>query len=45
LDVPEAVRQELAFHLVDDIGEVLDHALAATKPTPQAAHPAKTTAW
>jgi ATP-dependent Lon protease len=28
-DVPEAVREEVAFHLVDEIGEVLDHALAA----------------
>ena len=27
-DVPEAVRQEVAFHLVDEIGEVLEHALA-----------------
>jgi ATP-dependent Lon protease len=27
-DVPEAVRQELTFHLAEEIGEVLDHALA-----------------
>jgi ATP-dependent Lon protease len=26
-DVPEAVREELTFHLVDDVGEVLDLAL------------------
>jgi ATP-dependent Lon protease len=27
-DVPEAVRQEMTFHLATDIGEVLDAALA-----------------
>jgi ATP-dependent Lon protease len=37
-DVPEAVREELTFHLVDEIGEVLDHALAsAEQPAGQAA--------
>jgi ATP-dependent Lon protease len=28
-DVPEAVRQQMTFHLAGDIGEVLEHALAA----------------
>ena len=29
-DVPEAVREEMTFHLASEIGEVLDAALAAT---------------
>ncbi|HEX6677098.1 MAG TPA: endopeptidase La [Actinomycetes bacterium] len=33
-DVPEAVREELTFHLVDEIGEVLDHALATNQDEP-----------
>jgi ATP-dependent Lon protease len=33
-DVPEAVRQEVSFHLVDEIGEVLEHALAAHDGVP-----------
>ena len=28
-DVPETVRDEMTFHLVDDVAEVLDLALAA----------------
>ena len=28
-DVPEAVRDEMTFHLVDDVREVLDLALGA----------------
>jgi len=28
-DVPEAVRSEIAIHLVDDVGEVLELALTA----------------
>ncbi len=28
-DVPEAVRDEMTFHLVDDVTEVLDLALTA----------------
>ncbi|HEY2958291.1 MAG TPA: endopeptidase La [Actinomycetota bacterium] len=37
-DVPEAVREELTFHLAEEIGEVLDHALARqAEPAGQAA--------
>ena len=28
-DVPEAVREQMTFHLASDIGQVLEHALAA----------------
>jgi ATP-dependent Lon protease len=30
-DVPEKVREAITFHVVSDVGEVLDHAL---EPTP-----------
>ncbi len=36
-DVPEAVRQQMTFHLASDVGEVLAHALAAEADKPVAA--------
>ena len=36
-DVPEAVRRELTFHLVEDVAEVLELALEAAPAMVQAA--------
>jgi len=36
-DVPEAVREQLTFHLVDDVTEVLAIALESARPAEQAA--------
>jgi ATP-dependent Lon protease len=33
-DVPSSVREEMAFHLASDIGQVLDHALAPAEEAP-----------
>ena len=39
-DVPEAVREEMTFHLADDVTQVLDWALeAAPVPQPVVASP------